>query len=391
MFAYTGSDRQGKSSIGEIEAAGLVEAAERLRASGVEVVSMFPVASVPPRPAFGDADAFSFFNASLAELTRTGVPLPLALAAVAAEVERGALREAVGRVERGVREGKSLEAAMEGEREFPPEYRAMVRAGIAAGNLPWVLGAAAAHAATVRALVRAALSALTYPIIALFTGIGMIGVLSALTVPLYRDLYRQLDVPVPVVLSIFEAWTSSIVRPLSLVALVLGGLFACIVWMRRSSSGERAAWRLPFAGRVLTRLAVLRLTSTLRILIEAGTPMVTALPAAAVASGCLRWARAAGDVARLLSDGRPLEEALKALEDLPAAIARRLVHAERTQNLAGQLGWSMEDARAAAERAIADVSWFVEPAAIVIVGVMLGALFISLVAPYFLWLARMMG
>jgi general secretion pathway protein F len=386
-FAWKGSDERGDARSGELEAAGVLEAADALRAQGMSVTVLEraePAAAAPP---LRDLDAFVFFNESLARLTGMGMALPRAVHEIASGLRRGRFRDSLDRLEGRLKEGKSLEeAAGELEGDFPPYYRWMVRAGAQSGNLPGVLSIVSRNAEGFRRARRALVSSLAYPAVVLGFAAVFVVVFTMLYVPLFEDMYRHFELPAPpAVHALARIARSPALAAGGLAVLLLAGA-ALFGWLGASVSGERALLRLPLVGRIRRNLMLARFAGTLGILLRAKAPLSEALPLALGAAGSRGLDAASASLSARAAEGAGLEAALKDAPVVTEALAAYLALAERSGRVpeaADELASLLADQAAAESETLHLV---LLPSAVVAAGVVLGTLIVSVVVPYFRFL-----
>jgi general secretion pathway protein F len=182
---------------------GLVPSATQAEAVGVLVgQGLHPLAlervdevEVQGRPA-GRNDLAVFFRA-LASLATVGVPIDRALSSTAAAVT-GRLRDALPSIQRSLREGLALSAALDRESGLvPARLVSMVRAGERASRLTEALEQAAGHIEQEVALVGRIRQALLYPLVLLVTGLASVTVIAFVVLPRFAGLLADLGQDLP--------------------------------------------------------------------------------------------------------------------------------------------------------------------------------------------------
>ena len=114
-------------------------------------------------------------NDEIAALVRAGVPLEQGLAELGADMPGRLGQVAAALAERTAR-GESLEQALTDQAvALPPAYRAVVQAGVRAGRLPAALEAVAASARRTAETQRAAMVAVSYPLLGVLVGLDRAG------------------------------------------------------------------------------------------------------------------------------------------------------------------------------------------------------------------------
>jgi general secretion pathway protein F len=382
-FAWRGTDVRGREQRGECAADGLVDAAARLRARGLAPISVERLGA-DPAPQFSvTADAFTTFNRNLAEMTSIGLPLARAVGEISAGMRRGRFRNALLEVEAALREGRSLDEAVEQvPGVFPPYYRWMLRAGAASGNLPAVLSAVARNTEGVRIARRALFEALAYPLLVVLIALILAACGGLLYVPLYRDLFQQAGYPAPfsagVFLRIFSSGEAVVVALAGLAGLAV---LAHLV-VRRTAAGERLLRRLPLLGRIQVYLSTARFLGALGIMLRANTPLPQALPVAIGASGSLGLSRAAERLRAGAAEGRGLGELLSELPGIPPDVAAYLALSERSGDAPAA---SAELSQLLTEQATSEsecLFMVLMPAAMLAAGVFIASMLIPLVSSY---------
>ena len=110
-------------------------------------------------------DGLLALNDEIAALVRAGVPLEQGLADLGADMPGRLGKAAVALAERTAR-GESLDQALADQAvAISPTYRAVVQAGVRAGRLPAALEAIAASAHRTAETQRAAVVAVSYPLL----------------------------------------------------------------------------------------------------------------------------------------------------------------------------------------------------------------------------------
>jgi type II secretory pathway component PulF len=206
--------------------------------------------------------------------------------------------------------GESLEhALMDQAVALPPAYRAVVQAGVRAGRLPAALEAVAASARRTVETQRAAVVAVSYPLLVVsLVWIGL-AIFCAILAPRLAVSLLAMNVPAYkffAVLASIGRW-AAFWGP-AVPILVAVSLFA---WWRESTGAavlySRSAARLfgwlPWMGRMLQCTRSATFLDVLALLVENQTPLDEAVTLAANASGDPRTIRAARQVTEMIQKG----------------------------------------------------------------------------------------
>lgn len=318
----------------------------------------------------------------LAVMTGAGVELLDAFEAIAdpqgpAPLRRG-LDVAAHSLRQGERVARALEAGVPG---YPPYVYALIAAGEASGKLPRVLTEAAAQLTLEDRLRRDVMNALTYPALLLSAGAAAVAFMMTAVVPRFADMLRSQAAE--------AAGAAGIVLGLSDAVRAYGWAMLGAVFLIAALA--IGAWRQPQTrGAVLSALARLPLARGL-VLARARATWARIM---ALATGAGVGVLEAANLARAAVANGPLDEALaKSVADLrdgrevDAAFAPALARADRSLLRAGQRAGALPEMFAViAERheedlrdALKRLTALVEPAAIAIVALAIGAVVLSLV------------
>jgi type II secretory pathway component PulF len=328
------------------------------------------------------ADAFTLFNRALAEMTAIGLPLPQAVREIAAGLRGGRFKQGLEKVEAALREGKTLDQAVEeAPGVFPSYYRCMLKAGSASGNLPAILTAVARNCEGIRVARRALLEALIYPstiVLASFLlGAAALGIL----VPFYRELSAARNFEAPGLDLFLRAFGSAgllVAAGAGAVALGVAGFWL----LARTLAGERVMRAVPFVGRIRLHLLTSRLLGTLGVMLRAGVTLPRALPVALGAAGSRELDRASETLTAQASEGRGLGDVLSAAPAFSPEVASFLALAERSGDAPDA---ALKVADVMSEQALSEseaLFSLLMPAALLVAGGVVGALVLSVVLPY---------
>ncbi len=347
LYRYEALSADGKKVRGTTNADTAVEARASLRTKGLETVRLEAAAIRAARQAqielhagatltaqsgsdwryWGGKrlDQLATFSRHLAMLLRTGLPLAQALAVLSEQFEDVRFREVIQDLAIRVKEGSSLDQAMQSHpRYFPPLFLCMSRAGAASGSLAHVLSKVAAYYGRQKKLWDQLVSAVTYPILMSLVGIAVLIFLMAFVVPkvtgVLLEQNRVLPWPTEVLLAVsgfLQGWWWAVLLGLLLMAIVMRGLM-------RTDAGrmlfDRMLLRIPFFGNLIRKQAVARWADTMSNLLISGIPVAEALKTVRGALGNLALAKEVGRMECAILEGKDLSEALKVSPHFPKAL-----------------------------------------------------------------------
>ena len=393
QFDYVALDEAGREKRGRVPAANIEEARQRLTAKKLYVVSVgegaerpaagAPLLSIGPKRL--NAKQLTLFTRQLATLARVS-PLEESLRTIARQTESEKARTVIGVVHGGVLEGRSLAEAMQREeKSFPQLYRAMVSAGEGAGSLPVILDRLA-DLQERQAQVRAKLfAALAYPIVLAIVAMFVVGALMIYVVPKVVEQFDTVGQQLPLLTRIVIALSNVLAGWWWLILLVAGGM-AFLSWRllqdaARRLAFDRALLRLPVIGRLIRDLHAARLARTLATMVASRLPLIDGLTLSArtVHNRALR--QASEEMVEAIRGGGSLSAGLRRTGLFPPL----LVYLTASGESSGQLDAMLERAADYLEREFdsftAAALAMLEPAIIVIMGVIVAAIVLSILLP----------
>ena len=328
------------------------------------------------------------FVRELRHLLGAGLPAAQALALLEARGDDRALAEAVRGLREGVERGRSLDdAAADFPGAFDALFRATLRAGARTGRLPDTLERLEGFLrlrATLRARVR---QAMAYPAFLLVLLAVVIAGLMLFVLPRFAELYAQFgdELPAATRLLMGAARAAPLGLPALLAALVGLALLARRA-MRRPGArrwADALALRLPVIGPVARHLQLVQVGYMMSMLLGAGTPLREALALMAGSVGNeavgadLRAAEAG------IATGRALSDCLADAALFPPTSLSMI----RAGEIAGSLPAMFEAVTALHEQQLeermARLLALIEPVMMLLVGVVLGAVIITVYLPVF--------
>ena len=196
-FRWEAVDARGRVSQGVLEAASARAARDQLRAGGLTPTAVAEAAARTDSLQHTrlPAPLVTLTTRQLATLVQSGMPLDLALAAVAEQADDARAAKIVAAVRTQLASGEALPAALARyPRTFSPLYRGLVGAGAETGRLAEVLARLADYLEAREALRQKVVLALIYPAIVTVIAFAVIAILVGSGAPLLRSLDAASDV-----------------------------------------------------------------------------------------------------------------------------------------------------------------------------------------------------
>lgn len=395
-FQYKARSVAGASSSGMLEAESPAAARKMLRDQGLFALSLEQHRStVLDQPRGGGKIGWKkrvtkqdllMLTSQLVIMTRSGVELAEAFKVASRQCEKPQLRKSLEQIYDDLADGVSVSQAIQRQtRVFGEVYAAGIAAGEASGQITEVLsrmGQMLRKEIRLRSTVR---SALAYPVALLTISLFVITALMTFVLPRFAGIFKDMGVETPASTQVLLALASSVrthgwVWGLSLAAAAFGA-----VRLRSSEAfcryRDRVALSLFLVRDVTRSLLVGRTFRLLGVMLQAGVPLPEALQLSrsAVQNRCYR------DLfSTLLSEvlnGRGLGQSLSLAPFIPVDAAQMASTGERTGKLGPVLEMVGEFYEDDGERRLQELMKLLEPAIVVVMGVIVGFIVASVMLP----------
>src|SRR3972149_6139205 len=303
-FSYRAYDRAGSQVDGTINAAGVKEAVQELKNTG-----LYPT-SVNESGAKGSAakgrvkaDVLAAFTRQLATLLASGTSLTEALSVLSENAGNPRLSSIVLSLKESIAGGSSFAKALEAHGNvFTPMYRGLVVAAGASGPLESVLQRLADYLekrAKISSEVRAAL---TYPALMTFVGVSVLGFLFVFVIPRITRIFEETGAALPFI-TVVLLWTADLIGGYWHAAIALFGGLGWLAWRKAGTPKgirliDNLLLKLPWFGPIVMSFYVASFSRTLGSLLKGGVQFLKALEITAEAVGNNNFREMIGDAVK---------------------------------------------------------------------------------------------
>lgn len=392
VFVWSGTDRNGRKSAGELLAASAAIARAQLRKQGVTT----KILKRKPKPLFSlggksiKAADIAIFTRQLATMMKAGVPLVQAFDIVAEGTDHEKMRELITTIRTDVASGTGLAATLAKHPVyFDDLFCALVASGENSGTLEVMLDRVATYKEKTEALKAKIKKALTYPIAVIAVAIVVTGVLLIKVVPQFAETFQGFGADLPgftlFVLAISE-WVQS------WWFMMLLGLFSASYALSQAKRRNKrfADWldsvslKIPIIGNVVHDAVIARFSRTLSTTFAAGVPLVEALDSTAGAAGNAIYSKAIRRIREDVTTGTALAVAVRSTGLFPTMLLQMTAIGEESGSLDDMLGKVANHYEAAVDNAVDSLSSLMEPMIMSILGVLVGGLMVAMYMPIFM-------
>jgi type IV pilus assembly protein PilC len=396
-YAYTARTNSGSTSTGVLEADSADHAQQQLRDRGLGAVS---VKASDRRKARGWSLARLFWRggiprrelmaltSQLAIMARAGIDLAGALDTAAAQCAHPVLAKVLRQVHDDVASGSSVSQAMRRHPDiFNEAYTASVAAGESAGQLPEVLARLARLLRGEIRLGSTVRTLLAYPMVLGCVSFLVICGLVFFVLPQFAGVFQQYEVPLPLLTQVLIDVSSEIrARWWIYVPLAIASIVGLVAF-RRSDQGRRFVDGLflrAYVVRDLTRaMLVGRAFQLMGIMLESGVPLLECIRMVRASVSNVHFRELFASLEHSILNGHGLGETMAHSPFIPPAAAQMVRTGEKTGSLAMVARTMGEYYEEEAEAKLREAATVLEPAIIVIMGIVVGTVVLSVMLPMF--------
>lgn len=328
------------------------------------------------------------FTQSLGILLRSGVPIDKALG-ICLEISEGKpVAKVIEDIRNEIRRGASLsEALSKYPGLFSRLYINTVKAGEVSGVLPEVLERIHAHMVKMEEFKSSVINSLIYPSFLVLVGLLSIFVLVTFVVPRFYTIFESSGVTPPFPIPQLAAVGAFVSGYGLYVFLSFAVLFLCFyIWYTRGGADvlHRKLLSLPGLGSFLLKVENVKFSGNLGTLLVNGVPILQAVLVVKEMFGNPVMREEMDRIYRYIREGKKLTSVLEARKDIwhPMLVGMCSV-GEETGELGEMLvkasGVLEEEIRGALDRFVA----LIEPATVLSMGLVVGAIVVSMISAIF--------
>ena len=392
-YSYQAVSRTtGGSSTGIVNAEGLEEARNQLKAQGLLVVELNEgkVSAGAKEIKFGAEKVklkdVAWAARNLATTQTAGLPIPRALKMLGAQRQTEGIGKVLLRIHDDIIGGRSLaEAFGQEEAVLGKMTTAMVAAGESSGKLHESLTKLADLCEARVRLKRKIMSALTYPAVMMVLVVGIFLVMLVVVVPTFKNIYDQLGGSLPGLTAFMMTLSDALRNHILMLPVVIGGLVFTLKKLKKSKAfrlaKDRFLFKMPMFGSLFLSSAVARMATTLSSSLGAGVQLLDSLQLASEVAGNSIFEEAIGDIRGDVRDGKSLGNAMSRQPIIPDMFTSLVMIGEETGALDALLLKYAEILEDEVETRVEGITSVIEPLMIMVFGGLVGVMVISLYLP----------
>jgi type IV pilus assembly protein PilC len=391
LFQWEGTDKRGTKMKGESQSksANLVRA--ELRKQGITPT----VVKEKKKGMFGASGSritaleIATFSRQIATMLQSGVPMVQSFDILSGGQKNERMRLMLSDIRDSISGGSTLyEALGRHPLQFDDLYRNLVKAGEGAGVLDSVLDTLATYKERIEALKGKIRKAMFYPIGILAIALLVSSILLIFVIPQFEDVFANFGAELPAFTMMYVHASRFMVSYWWLVLAVVGGtIFAYLAVLKRSAKVremiDRGMLKLPIIGQILHQSAIARFARTLALTFKAGVPLVEALDITSGATGSIVYNEAIKKIRDDVSVGYQLNMAMTQVNLFPHMVVQMTAIGEEAGALDTMLFKTADYYEQEVNNAVDALASLLEPAIMVIIGVMVGGMVVAMYLPIF--------
>jgi general secretion pathway protein F len=332
-------------------------------------------------------EQIAMLTRQMATLLGSGIPMMGALSAIIDQVEYRDLKASLMEVREKVSQGGTLSEAM----SFHPVYFGelfvnMVRAGEAGGNLDKVLFRVADYLHSQNRTRAKVVAAMTYPIIMVVIGVGVVTVLLTYVVPKIMEvIQKQGKAALPLPTEILLAASGFMGRYWWLLLAIAIGLAVAYAQARKTKAGrlwiDTAKLKIPVMGNLIKKASISRFAMTFATLLESGLPVLEAMGVVRKVVDNELLADTLDMVRTKVAEGADISTPLKQSKVFPPVVGYMISVGEESGRLEELLKKTAEAYDEEVEVAAQKMTALLEPLMIVFMAVVVGFIVLAILLP----------
>ena len=332
-------------------------------------------------------EPFLIFNQQFLTLIRAGLPILGSLSMLGKIQKNDQLASQLDDVANRVKTGEALSSAFESQGGFPIMYTTTLLAGERSGNLSEVLERYLNFQKVSLTLRKKLVGSLIYPGVLLTLVCGLLTFMFTVVIPQFAQLYDQIGQKLPpltVALLNFGKFMQHNILWLAIGAVVIaaaGYRFSLTERGKDFVDGVRVG--LPIFGKIWLKYQVALFSRTLATLLTGGLPLVPSLETAARAISSRRVSKAVYSSIGTVREGKSLADSLALTRVFPDLATEMITVGEQTGALPQMLNSVAEFFEEDVATALAAALALIEPAILIVMGVVVVFILISLYLPIF--------
>ncbi len=283
--------------------------------------------------------------------------------------------------------GKSLSGAVAGFSDFTPYEVFSLQIGEETGRLPIVLQKLTEYFENKIAQKRQVMSAISYPIMIVFTSFGAVSFMIFFIIPMFEEVFLRFNSELPSLTRMVIGFSHSLkanAKYFFVVLLSIGGLlYFYRKDMRLRLAKEWLIIRMPLIGDIYKEIYLARFCDSMSLLISASVPMIHTLEMVQKMIGFVHIEQVIGTIKTDLIQGKTLTKAFESHAIFDDQMKALIKVGEEVNQLGNFFQKLATDYTENVKHRTALFSTFLEPFMIIFLGLVVGLILVAMYLPMF--------
>ena len=389
-FKWKGINRKGIKIKGEYQASTRVEIKAELRRQGVHVTQI----KKKMKPLFSFQNIIRpvdimLISRQTATMLNAGLPLLQTLQLIAKSCKKLPLKRLLIDIAHEIESGTSLSTALRRyPRYFDKLYCELVSAGEQSGSLDVIYNRIASYKEKSEILKSKIKKAMFYPIAVIVVANIVMMLLLCFVIPQFKEIFDSFGAELPPFTQLVLAISAFVEA--SWYIFLIGGVLILFSFkklyrdhLRLRDLCDKFTLKIPMIGRLMTKAAVARFARTLSTTFSAGIPLVDGLVSASGASGNVVYRDAIENIRAEVMSGIEVHAAMKLTGVFPEMVSQMVMIGEASGDLDGMLSKIADIYEQQVNDSVDALTSLLEPAIMVVLGILVGGLIIAMYWPIF--------
>ncbi len=415
-FAYKALDKYGKEIRSEMESDSYLDAIRKLRSMGYiptqimerkgKAVAKSTDTGAKGKglslnisiPGFGGIKTkqVTLFTRQLATLIGAGLPLVRSLNILRDQLKPGPLKGVINSLASQVESGGTFSDALQ---KFPKVFSKLyvntIKAGEMGGVLEVVLERLADFSEKTQKLISKIRAALVYPSLVIMVALGVLAFLIMFVVPKFMELFKEVgsDLPLPtkILLNVSNFMQHQWYVGVIFLGLMVAFMKLLVTFPITKFYVDLVKLNLPVFGLLIRKVGIARFTRTLGTLISSGVPILQALEITKDTAGNEVIGKSIGIVRDSIREGESIAGPLGKTKIFPLMVVNMIGVGEETGSLDTMLNKIADTYEDEVDTTVGALTSLLEPIMIISLGLIVGAIVISMFLPLIKLLTALSG
>jgi type IV pilus assembly protein PilC len=330
----------------------------------------------------------AIYSRQLSVLIDAELPLIQSLNILAEQTKNKYFKSVIKDIREDVEAGSTLNQA---KRKFPNVfddlYCNLIASGEQSGSLDIMLRRLAEYLEKIVRLRAQVRQAMIYPSAVLSFAILVCIFMLWKVIPVFAGIFLELGAELPLLTSVVLALSIFIQKYILFIAIGIVALIFGFRYWRKTDPGRRITdkflLRMPLFGKLLEKVGLSRLTRTLSTLLSGGVPMLESMKITSSTSGNVIIEDHIMQARSMVAEGTSLRDALREKGRFPFMMIQMVGVGEATGTLDEMLTKLADFYDEEVEYSVANLLSILEPVLLIFVGLIVGAIVISMYLPIF--------